>query len=150
MRSIWVISPIIALGLTTSAPAQQQVDQNTKQQIEQMIVEYHDAWNNHNGAGIAALYTKDGIIVSQAPQVVKHGQQDIEQNYQRAFPTFPHHDSATATVPVVWTASGENNLRLIAGCWFHDAPKSNSCCVAAGCCEACGQPPTCGQDGGNA
>ena len=96
MRSIWVISPIIALGLTTSAPAQQPVDQNTKQQIEQVIAEYHDAWNNHNGAGIAALYTKDGIVVSQAQQAVKHGQQDIEQNYKKAFPTFPHHDSATA------------------------------------------------------
>jgi hypothetical protein len=47
-----------------------------------------------------------------------------------------------ATVPVVWTASGENKLRLVAGCWFHDSPKSNSSCLAAGCCEACGQPPT--------
>src|ERR1700752_293311 len=55
-----------------------------------------------------------------------------------------------ATVPVVWTASGENKLRLVAGCWFHDSPKSNSSCLAAGCCEACGQPPTCGQGGGNA
>src|SRR6202048_4816444 len=26
-----------------------------------------------------------------------------------------------ATVPVVWTACGENKLRLIAGCWFHDS-----------------------------
>jgi len=55
-----------------------------------------------------------------------------------------------ATVPVVWTASGENKLRLVAGCWFHPSPKSNSSCLAAGCCEACGQPPTCGQGGGNA
>src|SRR5438067_13678564 len=55
-----------------------------------------------------------------------------------------------ATVPVVWTASGENKLRLVAGCWFHDSPKSNLSCLAAECCEACGQPPTCGQGGGNA
>src|ERR1700751_3479677 len=55
-----------------------------------------------------------------------------------------------ATVPVVWTASGENKLRLVAGCWFHDSPKSNSSCCAGGCCEACGGPPTCGQGGGNA
>jgi ketosteroid isomerase-like protein len=95
MRSMWIISPIIAIGLATSAPAQQ-VDQNTKQQIEQIIAAYHDAWNNHSGAGVAALYTKDAILVAQAPQMVKHGQQDIEQNYEKAFATLPHHDSATA------------------------------------------------------
>jgi len=95
MRSVWIISPIIAIGLTTSAPAQG-VDQSTKQQIEQIIAAYHDAWNNHNAAGIAGLYTKDAILVTQAPQIVKHGQQDIEKNYEEAFATLPHHDSATA------------------------------------------------------
>src|ERR1700752_5166872 len=96
MRSVWIISPIIAIGLATSTLAQQQVDQNTRKQIEQIIAEYHDAWNKHDAAGIAALYTKDGIIVSQAPQIVKHGQQDIVKNYEGAFATVPHHDSATA------------------------------------------------------
>jgi hypothetical protein len=87
MRSMWIISPIIAIGLTTSAPAQG-VDQNTKQQIEQIIAAYHDAWNNHNAAGIAGLYTRDGILVTQAPQIVKHGQQDIEKNYEGHSPRF--------------------------------------------------------------
>ena len=95
MRSVWMISPIIAIGLTTSAPAQG-VDQNTTQQIGQIIAAYHDAWNNHNAAGIAGLYTKDGIIVSQAAQIVKHGQQGIKKNYEGAFATVPHHESATA------------------------------------------------------
>jgi ketosteroid isomerase-like protein len=95
MRAIWIISPILAMGLTTSAAAQG-VDQNTKQQIEQIIAAYHDAWNNHNAAGVAALYTKDGILVTQAHQTVKHGQRDIEKNYEGAFATLPHHDSATA------------------------------------------------------
>jgi uncharacterized protein (TIGR02246 family) len=94
MRSVWIISPVIAIGLTTSAVAQGGL--NAKQQIDEIIAAYHDAWNNHNGAGIAALYTKDGIIVSQAPKVVKNGQKEIEENYNKAFATFPHHDSATA------------------------------------------------------
>ena len=96
MRSIWIISPIIAIGLATSAPAQQQVDQNTRKQIEQIIAEYHDAWNKHSAAGIVGLYTKDAILVTQAPQAVKNGQQDIEKNYEGAFATVPNHDSATA------------------------------------------------------
>ena len=105
MRAIWIISPIIAIGLTTSAPAQG-VDQNSKQQIDQIIAAYHDAWNNHNAAGIAALYTKDAILVTQAPQIVKHGQQDIEKNYEVAFATLPHHDSATAD-EIIPLGSGE-------------------------------------------
>ena len=97
MRAMWIISPIIAIGLTTSVSAQG-VDQDAKQQIEQIIAAYHDAWNKHDAAGIAALYTKDGIIVSQAPvpHIVKHGQEDIVKNYEAAFPNVPHHDSATA------------------------------------------------------
>jgi len=94
MRSVWIISPIIAVSLTTTAFAQGGL--NAKQQIDEIITAYHNAWNDHNGAGIAALYTKDGIIVSQAPQVVKNAQQEIEENFNRAFATFPHHDSATA------------------------------------------------------
>jgi uncharacterized protein (TIGR02246 family) len=74
---------------------QQQVDQNTRQQIEQIVAEYRDAWNNHNAAEIAALYTKDGIVVTPAPQMVKNGQQEIQENYQKAFATFPdNYDSA--------------------------------------------------------
>jgi ketosteroid isomerase-like protein len=95
MRSIWIISPIIVIGLTTSASAQA-VDQASKQQIEQIVAAYHDAWNSHNAAGVAGLYTKDGVLVSQAPQIVKNGQQEIEQNMEKAFTTLPHHDSATA------------------------------------------------------
>jgi hypothetical protein len=60
MRSVWIISPIIAIGLTTSAPAQQQVDQVTRQQIELLAADirrdleqtrrcgtrsfFHDGW----------------------------------------------------------------------------------------------------------
>jgi len=94
MRATWIITPIIAVSLTTSAFAQGGL--NTRQQIDQIVAEYHDAWNRHDAAGIAALYTKDGIIVSQAPQMVKHGQQDIVKNYEGVFATVPHHDSATA------------------------------------------------------
>jgi uncharacterized protein (TIGR02246 family) len=96
MRSIWIGT--IALSLTTltaSVASAQGIDQNTRQQIEQIVAAYHDNWNNHNAAGIAGLYTKDGVLVTQAPKAVKTGQQEIEQNYKNAFSTLPQHDSAT-------------------------------------------------------
>jgi uncharacterized protein (TIGR02246 family) len=94
MRCIWIISAFAAVSLTTSASAQG-VDQSARQQIEKLVAAYHDDWNNHDAAGIAGLYTKDAVLVSQAPKAVKSGQQEIEQNYQNAFNTIPHHDSAT-------------------------------------------------------
>src|SRR5215831_6169801 len=97
MRPIWIIAAIAALSLTTSANAQQ-VDQDTRQQIEQLVTTYRTNWNNHNAAGIAGLYTKDGVLVSQAPKVVKTGPQEIAQQYETAFKTVSHNDGATAEV----------------------------------------------------
>jgi len=96
MRS-WIISVIAALGFVASAflASAQQADQGTRQQLERIVAAYHDNWNNHNAAGIADLYTKDGILVTQSPKVVKTGQQEIEQQYQDTFKAGIAHDSAT-------------------------------------------------------
>jgi len=94
-RFAGAFAAIIAIGLAPPAFAQG-VDQNTKQQIEKPIAAYHEAWNNHNAAGIAALYTKDGILVTQSPKVVKNGTQDIEEQYEATFKAGTVHDSATA------------------------------------------------------
>jgi uncharacterized protein (TIGR02246 family) len=80
MRPIWIISAI-AVSITTSVSAQVVV-QNTRQQIEQLVTTYRENWNNHNTAGIAGLYTKDGVLVSQIPKVVKTGTQEIAQQYE--------------------------------------------------------------------
>src|SRR5215472_53062 len=106
MRTPWIISAteflrnsvgafaaVIAIGLAAPAFAQG-VDH--KQQIEKIIAAYREAWNSHNAAGIAALYTKDGILVTQSPQVVKNGTQEIEQSYEATFKAGTVNDSATA------------------------------------------------------
>ena len=96
MRSVWIISPIIAIGLVTSAPAQQQVDQNTRQQIEQIIAAYHDAWNKQDAAGVAALYTSDGVFVGSDVKAVSNGPAEIAEHYKDVFKRgTTHHDSAT-------------------------------------------------------
>jgi uncharacterized protein (TIGR02246 family) len=104
MRSIWLISAFTAFGFAFSVSAQQ-VDQNARQEIERMIAAYHDNWNNHNAAGIAGLYTKDGLLVTQSPKVVKTGQQEIEQQYQDTFKAGIAHDSATADQ--IWPVGNE-------------------------------------------
>jgi len=101
MRPIWIISAI-AISITTSASAQG-VDQNTRQQIEQLVTTYRENWNNHNAAGIAGLYTKDGVLVSQAPKVVKTGTQEIVQQYETIFKTMSHNDAATVEVSPLGT-----------------------------------------------
>jgi uncharacterized protein (TIGR02246 family) len=94
MRSIWIISSIIALGLTTSAPAQQQVDQNTRQQLDSLYAAYHDNWNKQDAAGIASLYTPDGVLVTS--DGVNNGSQAIIEHYKDLFKRgITHHDSAT-------------------------------------------------------
>jgi uncharacterized protein (TIGR02246 family) len=90
---MWITSAIIAIGLTTSASAQG-VDQNTRQQLDRMVTTYVEDWNKHDAAGIAGLYTKDGVLVTTTA-AVKSGTQEIEQNYQNLFKTLSHHDGAT-------------------------------------------------------
>jgi uncharacterized protein (TIGR02246 family) len=97
MRFIQITVAIAVLGLAVSASAQQ-VDQNTRQQIEQLVTTYRADWNKQDTAGIAGLYTKDGVLVTQAPKIVKTGSQEIEQNYQNLFKTMSHNDGATADV----------------------------------------------------
>jgi hypothetical protein len=72
MRSS-VIVAFGALGLITSASAQQ-VDQNTRQQIERIAAAYVENWNKHDAAGIAALYTNDGVQVTATG--VRSGRQE--------------------------------------------------------------------------
>jgi uncharacterized protein (TIGR02246 family) len=96
MRSMWIISPIIAIGLITSAPAQQQVDQNTRQQIEQLNATFHDNWNKHDAIGLANLYTDDGMLVTDRTGGAKKGHKEIEDYYTNtSFKRVPHHDSGT-------------------------------------------------------
>ena len=53
MRSSIIVA-FVALGLITSASAQQ-IDQNTRQQIERIAAAYVENWNKHDAAGIEAL-----------------------------------------------------------------------------------------------
>jgi uncharacterized protein (TIGR02246 family) len=94
MRSCWIISAIAAIGLVVSASAQQ-LDQGTRQQIERLVATYAENFNKQDAAGIAGLYTKDGVLVSSAAKAVKSGPQEIEQSYQGAFKSGMNHIELT-------------------------------------------------------
>jgi uncharacterized protein (TIGR02246 family) len=96
MRYSWNFVPIAVFSLTTSIACAQGVDQNTRQQIEQLIATYHDDWNKQDAAGIASLYTRDGVLVTSDVKAVKNGPQEIIEHYQNLFKRgITHHDSAT-------------------------------------------------------
>jgi uncharacterized protein (TIGR02246 family) len=87
------IAAFAAVGLITSASAQQ-VDQNTRQQIERLAAAYVESWNKQDAAGIATLYTKDGVLVKPTG-AVRSGSQEIEQASQGVMKMFPQHNGET-------------------------------------------------------
>ena len=84
MRRIWIIAGIMATAFAMSASAEQ-ANQSTRQQIERLVATYADDFDKHDAAGIAGLYTKDGMLVSSAAKIVKTGPQEIELSYQDLF-----------------------------------------------------------------
>src|ERR1700719_3894644 len=92
MRSRWVFLaiPVIALAVPASA---QQVDQNIRQQIEQVAAQFAEHFNKQDA--IASMFTKDGVLVSSAATAVKTGPQAITENYENLFKTGNNHNQIT-------------------------------------------------------
>ncbi len=91
MRARWALLGVTAASLAVSASAQP-ADQSMRQEIERLAATYAENFNKQDAAGIASLYTKDGMLVSSAPKIVKNGPQEIEQAYQTLFKTGINHE----------------------------------------------------------
>jgi uncharacterized protein (TIGR02246 family) len=77
--------PIVAIALTSPALGQQ-ADPGIRQAVERIAAMYSEHFNKQDATGIAELYTKDGVLVSQSPAgAVKSGTQAIAQNYENLF-----------------------------------------------------------------
>src|ERR1700756_127611 len=96
MRHVWKLAAVAALALITSptSASAQGVDQNTRQQIERIVATYVENFNKQEAAGIASLYTKDGVLVTRSEKAVKVGPQEIEQSTQDLFKMGYNHDKA--------------------------------------------------------
>ena len=94
MRTVWIISAIAAMGLAASASAQE-VDQNTRQQIEKIDAAFVEGYSKQDAAGIAGQFAKDGILVVAIGKHVYTGPQEIEQFYQGGFKMGFNRDETT-------------------------------------------------------
>ena len=94
----WFGGMVLAASLMVVPASAQQDDQNTRQQVEQMAVAYAAAIGKQDAAGIVGLYTKDGVLVTQAApgaKTVKSGPQEIEQYVQGSFKAGINHEEIT-------------------------------------------------------
>jgi uncharacterized protein (TIGR02246 family) len=89
MRSSWIIAAVAAIGLIARASAQDDV----RQEAEKLIFAYAATFNKQDAAGLAAFYTKDGVIINQ--RGVISGPSAIEQYLQTLFKAGFDHEEVT-------------------------------------------------------
>ena len=99
MRYLWSFVAIATLGLTTSSAAQV-IDQNTLQQIEQFAATFTATWSKQDAAGLARLFTADGVLVTPGTDTLSVGPQKIEQHYLDNFKRGETHNETL--VEQVW------------------------------------------------
>ena len=99
MRAIRVMFAMAAICVAAPASAQQSDQEKQqeiarlgakfllRQEIQSFGLKYMDNLEKQDAAGVAGLYTKDGILVS--PTAVALGPQAIEQFYQNEFKMAP-------------------------------------------------------------
>jgi hypothetical protein len=73
----WIMSVFAVVSFATPVFAQQA---DLRQQIEQIATAYTGNFNKGDAAGIAGLYTTDGILVTPSAKIVKNGQQEITEH----------------------------------------------------------------------
>jgi uncharacterized protein (TIGR02246 family) len=102
----------LAMSFALPAFAQQKntVDPKIAQQIRALVWKYDAAFNNHDAATVAALYTEDGVDVFHG---ATHGRQAIEKSYARDFQRLQPNSHATRVDRVI--AIG-NDVRVL-GKW---------------------------------
>jgi uncharacterized protein (TIGR02246 family) len=84
----------LAIGFAMPVLAQENdtVDPEVRQQIEAAVMKFDEAFNKHDAAAIAALYTQDTVQVgfwTGEGDTVVSGQQAIEKTYAVEFASSP-------------------------------------------------------------
>jgi uncharacterized protein (TIGR02246 family) len=77
-----LIGLVISLALPTFAQQKDTVDPKIVEQIRVLTTKYEQAYNNHDPAAVAALYTEDGAFVT-THNGVKHGREAIAKHCEK-------------------------------------------------------------------
>ena len=102
-RQISLLIPSLLVGLATSAMGQQNVPQTDQQAARDVHVQFTTAFNRQDAAGLAALFSENGIRVT--PQGIIQGRDAIQKDSDKRFQSRFHDLSIT---PLTVRALGDS------------------------------------------
>jgi uncharacterized protein (TIGR02246 family) len=113
-RQISLLIMSLLPGLATSAVGQQNVSQTDQQAAREVHVQFTTAFNRQDAAGLAALFSEDGMRVT--PQGIIQGRDAIRKDSDKRFQSRFHDLSITPVVvrtlkDSVWEA-GEWTMKI--------------------------------------
>src|ERR1700730_2187986 len=83
---ISLVVAFIGLAISIALPAFAETNTPDPQQREQLLAlarKFEDAWNNNDGTALAALFTKDAVLVDDTGPI--SGRDAIEKHYKDLF-----------------------------------------------------------------
>lgn len=95
-RSIGILIAFSLTGLATSAVGQQNVAQTDQQAAREVHVQFTTAFNRQDAAGLAALFSENGIRVT--PQGIIQGRDAIQKDSDKRFQSRFHDLSITPLI----------------------------------------------------
>jgi ketosteroid isomerase-like protein len=84
-----LVGMAISFALPTFAQEQNTVDPEVRQQLEALLMKFGEAFNKHDPAAIAALYTQNAIRLESWWSEGASGQQAIEKSYAGMVASMP-------------------------------------------------------------
>ena len=82
-RLLLLVGLAIGFAVPTFAQQKETVDPQLIQKLDTMSKKYNEAYNNHDAAAVAAVYTEDAVFVSQTGLL--YGRQAIEKLHADMF-----------------------------------------------------------------
>jgi uncharacterized protein (TIGR02246 family) len=118
LRSFFLTALLV--GFAPTAIVQ---DKTASEAVTQAVKAVHEkfsqAWNKHDGSGIAALCTTDGVFVT--PAGIAFGRQEIENSYKKLFSQIAAEGFVT---PVDQVQMLSGNTAMALGHWTLQSPSS--------------------------
>ena len=113
-RQISLLITSLLIGLPASAIGQQNVPQTDQQAAREVHVQFTTAFNRQDAAGVAALFSEDGIRVT--PQGIIRGRDAIHKDSDKRFQSRFHDLSITPLIArdssdSIWEA-GEWTMKI--------------------------------------